>query len=342
MLNRLGGGDMTTIHDVAAMADVSPTTISRYLNNRIDLPKETTKRIDQAILALDYRPNLIAKRLSLGRTETIGLVTPEFGNPFFAGLAAAVEDEAEKHGYSVLMSSTQGLRDRELKALLRLKDRHVDGLIMMTSQPDDGSLKDMVNRHSNVVIIDEDVPGIHAPRLFVENEVGARLATDHLIKMGHRRIAHIGGPVGLLSGQERAHGFRTAMDEAGLVPDQNLIIAGDYTPEFGAQAMEQILAGPVRPTAIFAGSDALILGILRVLRAHCLSVPEDMSLVGFDDSPFSEFMAPPLTTIRQPIEAMGRAGFKALFGLFTQQAHEPVRRFPVTLIERQSVRKIDV
>ena len=333
---------MTTIHDVAALADVSPTTISRYLNNRIDLPKETTRRIDQAILALDYRPNLIAKRLSLGRTETIGLVTPEFGNPFFAGLAAAVEDEAEKHGYSVLMSSTQGLRGRELKALQRLKDRHVDGLIMMTSQPDDGSLKDMVNRHSNVVIIDEDIPGIHAPRLFVENEVGARLATEHLIKMGHRQIAHIGGPVGLLSGQERAQGFKNAMKQAGLDPDPRLIISGDYTPEFGAQAMEQILAGPIRPTAIFAGSDALILGIVRVLRSHSLSVPGDISLVGFDDSPFSEFMAPPLTTIRQPIDAMGRVGFQTLFGLLNAQQNESSSRFPVTLIERQSVRKIDV
>ena len=333
---------MTTIHDVAALADVSPTTVSRYLNNRIDLPKETSKRIDQAILALDYRPNLIAKRLSLGRTETIGLVTPEFGNPFFAGLAAAVEDEAEKHGYSVMMSSTQGQRNRELKALQRLKDRHVDGLIMMTSQPDDGVLKDMVNRHSNVVIIDEDIPGIHAPRLFVENEVGARLATEYLIRMGHRLIAHIGGPTGLLSGHERAQGFLRSMRDAGLEPDPALIISGDYTPEFGAEAMEQILAGPSRPTAIFAGSDALILGIIRVLRSHSIAVPDDLSLVGFDDSPFSEFMAPPLTTIRQPIEEIGRAGFQALYGLFTQQAHEPVRRFPVTLIERQSVRKIDV
>ena len=126
---------MATIHDVARSAGVSPTTVSRYLNNRIELPSSTASRIDAAILRLDYRPNVLAKRLSTGRSDAIGLVTPEIREPFFAELASAVEDEADRHGYTIFMSSTRSDRAREIAAINRLHDRHVDGLIMMTIRP---------------------------------------------------------------------------------------------------------------------------------------------------------------------------------------------------------------
>ncbi|MEP9373736.1 LacI family DNA-binding transcriptional regulator [Mesorhizobium sp. KR1-2] len=329
---------MATINDVAQEAGVSPTTVSRYLNGRIELPASTSGRIDAAIKRLDYRPNLLAKRLSTGRTETIGIVAPEIANPFFADLAAAIEDEAEQHGYSVLMSSTRGATEREIACLRRLDDRHVDGLIMMTNRPDDGRLAASMSAHASVVLVDEDVPGVAVPKIFVENAEGAYQATRYLIGAGHRRIAHIGGPVGLMSAQERKDGFLRAMREAGLEPTH--ILQEAYSREFGAAAMADILSSADRPTAVFAGSDFIAIGAMQVIRDHGLNVPKDISLVGFDDMPFADMLAPGLTTVRQPTREMGRKAFRALFGLLNNQDVADVERLPVELVERHSVAKI--
>lgn len=328
---------MATIHDVAHDAGVSPTTVSRYLNNRIDLPAPTAARIDAAIAKLDYRPNLLAKRLSTGKSEAIGLVTPEISNPFFAELAAAVEDEAERHGYAVFMSSTRGDLARELSSLERLRDRHVDGLILMTNRPDDGQLAAMIRDSGHVVLVDEDIPGVEVPRIFVENEHGAYLATRHLIERGHRTIAMIGGPKGLLTVEERRAGFERAMGEAGLPIRPDHLPLGPYTREFGRAAAGAIMWAPDRPTAILAGSDYLAIGVLETLGKFGVSVPDDMSLIGFDDMPFADLIAPGLTTIRQPIAAMGRLAFKTLLALMNQEQPQMLTRLPVELVDRKSV-----
>jgi LacI family transcriptional regulator len=328
---------MATIHDVAQSAGVSPTTVSRYLNNRIDLPAPTAARIDAAIAKLDYRPNLLAKRLSTGKSEAIGLVTPEIGNPFFAELAAAVEDEAERHGYAVFMSSTRGELSREVSSLKRLQDRHVDGLILMTNRPDDGTLAALIRETSNVVLIDEDIPGVDVPRIFVENQHGAYLATRHLIETGHRAIALVGGPEGLLSVSERRAGFERAMADAGLPVHADHIHQGTYSREFGRAAVTTLLALPEPPTAILACSDYIAVGVMQGLRNFGLRVPADMSLVGFDDMPFAELIDPPLTTIRQPVAAMGRLGFQTLLALMNHEQPQMLTRLPVELVDRQSV-----
>jgi LacI family transcriptional regulator len=328
---------MATIHDVAASAGVSTTTVSRYLNNRIELPATTAARIDAAITELDYRPNVAARRLSTGRTEAIGLVTPEIREPFFAELASAVEDEAERHGYTIFLSSTRSDRAREIAALNRLSDGHVDGLILMTNAPDDGTLAGLIARRRNVVLIDEDVPGVSVPRVLVENERGAYTATRHLIEAGHTAIAYVGGPVGLFSVEERLAGFVRAMDELGIPLRHELMQLGSFAPEFARSAVLGFLEERDPPTAIFASSDYLAVGAIRALRLAGLEVPRDMSLVGFDDLPLTELFDPPLTAIRQPIEALGRAGFQALFALLNGRQPEMLTRLPVTLIKRESV-----
>lgn len=328
---------MATIHDVARTAGVSATTVSRYLNNRIDLPSSTARRIDAAIAALQYRPNLLAKRLSTGRTEAISLVTPEIGNPFFAELAAAVEDAAEQRGYAVFMSSTRGDRAREAAALQRLNDRHVDGLILMTSQPDDGTLARLIEGHDNVVLLDEDIPGATVPRVVVENAHGAYLATRHLIAAGHRAIAHVSGPEQLFSVRERYAGFARAMAEAGLPVRPGHVVCGAYSRDFGRQAVRRLLDAPERPTAVFAASDYVAIGVMEGLKAAGLVVPADMSLVGFDDMPFAEMIEPGLTTIRQPVAELGRTALHALLALLDKQAPPSLTRLSVSLVERQSV-----
>lgn len=329
---------MATIHDVAHDAGVSPTTVSRYLNNRIELPPATSARIDAAILKLDYRPSVIAKRLSTGRTEAIGLVTPEIREPFFAELASAVEDEADRHGYTIFMSSTRSDRAREIAAINRLHDRHVDGLIMMTNTADDGTLAKLIAKRRNVVLVDEDIPGVNVPRVFVENEKGAYAATQHLIEAGHRAIGFLGGPVGLFSAEERKAGFLAAMRDAGLTASEDLIRTGSFDPGLAAHSAIGFMRSPRPPTAIFASSDYLCIGAVTGLRSAGISIPADVSLVGFDDvQPLTELMHPPLTAVRQPISALGRRGFLALFALLNGEQPDMLTRLPVELITRASV-----
>ena len=328
---------MATIHDVAQDAGVSPTTVSRYLNHRIELPPATSARIDAAIAKLDYRPNLLAKRLSTGKTEPVGLVTPEIREPFFAELASAFEDEAERHGYTVFISSTRSSREREVASLERLHDRHVDGLVLMTNTPDDGTLAKLIGKRKNVVLLDEDIPGVNVPRLFVENTEGAAAATRHLIEAGHSRIAYLGGPRGLFSVVERHEGFRTAMAEAGLPVRPDYVALGGFDPELARAATLKFLALPEPPTAIFASSDYLAIGAVMGLRDAKISVPDQMSLIGFDDMPFGALLTPPLTAIRQPVDQIGRAGFQLLLQLLKGETPTALTRLPVELIRRQSV-----
>lgn len=331
---------MATLSDVAEVAGVSPTAVSRYLNNRIDLPQATRDRIDAAIAKLNYRPNLLAKRLSTGKTEAISLVTPEIANPFFAELAASIEAEAQRHGYAVYMSSTQGDRAREIDAIQRLQDQHVDGLIMMTNQPDDGTLAALLQPHNNVVLLDEDIPGVSVPRVFVENEQGTYLGTRHLIDSGHRDIAIISGPSGLMSVRERLAGYQRAMDEAGLTVRPDWVLLGDYSRDYGRSATVHLLGGTSMPTAVLACSDYIAIGVLQAMRQAGKNVPNDLSLVGFDDMPFAELVDPALTTIRQPIAEMGRTAFEQLLALINKTEAEPLTRLPVSLVIRKSVQNL--
>lgn len=329
---------MATLSDVAAEAGVSPTAVSRYLNNRIDLPQATRDRIDAAIAKLDYRPNLLARRLSTGKAEAISLVSPDIANPFFAELAAAVEREAHAHGYAIYISSTSGDLDQEADAIRRMADGHVDGLIMMTNRVDDGRLAALLDGRDNVVLLDEAIDGVSVPGVFVENETGAYQATRHLIEKGHRDIAVIAGPTRLMSVTERLAGFERAMKEAHLPVRPGWMMLGDYSRSYGRSAAAVLLDAPVRPTAILACSDYIAIGVMQAVRSRGLVIPDDLSLVGFDDMAFAELVDPPLTTVRQPLAEMGRLAVQYLLALIDGGAVPPAEtRLPVDLIIRDSV-----
>lgn len=329
---------MATLSEVAAEAGVSPTAVSRYLNNRIELPQATRDRIDAAIAKLDYRPNLLARRLSTGKAEAISLVSPDIANPFFAELAAAVEREAHAHGYAIYISSTSGDLDQEADAIRRMADGHVDGLIMMTNRVDDGRLAALLDGRDNVVLLDEAIDGVSVPGVFVENEAGAYEATRHLIEKGHRDIAVIAGPTRLMSVTERLAGFERAMKEAHLPVRPGWMMLGDYSRSYGRSAAAVLLDAPVRPTAILACSDYIAIGVLQAVRARGHVIPDDLSLVGFDDMAFAELVDPPLTTVRQPLAEMGRLAVQYLLALVDGGTAPPAEtRLPVELIIRHSV-----
>ncbi|MEM9578413.1 MAG: LacI family DNA-binding transcriptional regulator [Pseudomonadota bacterium] len=328
---------MTTLSDVAREAGLSTAAVSRYLNSKLDLPNETKARVDAAIAKLDYRPNQMARRLTMGRTEAIALLVPEITNPFFAALAAAIETEARSHGYSVYLSSSGGSLDREIESLQRLSERHMDGLILCTNRPDDGSLAAQLERHRNVVLADEDVAGPQLGRVFVDNRLGAKLATRHLIGFGHRDIAIIAGPKTLFSGRERLAGFREAMAKANVPVDKRRVFQGSYSMDYGRQVARSLLAGPARPTAIFACSDFVATGVLEVARALSISVPDELSIIGFDDMPFASMLSPGLTTVHQPVDDLGKHAVRALLSTFDDPSPPETRGLPVKLVVRDSV-----
>ncbi|MCX5514963.1 LacI family DNA-binding transcriptional regulator [Kaistia algarum] len=324
--------------DVARAAGVSVATISRYLNNTLHLPEPTVLRIRQAIDTLGYKPNPHARSLSLGRSDTLGLVVPDITNPYFARLAAAVEREAARRGYGLSLCASLNTQEREREYLERLSRAAVDGIIFVTNHPDDGMLKEPINRSGQrMVILDEDVAGVTGAKVFSDNEQGGFLAGRHLVELGHRRIAFFGGPETMGSTQMRLSGVRRAITDAGVEAEITDIYCGDYSPEHGRASAERLLATGSRATALLVSSDQIMLGALEIFRRQKLRIPAQLSVIGFDDiAPFVLF-DPPLTSIRQPVDAMGRRAVDLMVrGLAGEDVSEVVEHLPVELILRES------
>lgn len=328
------------IADVAKMAGVSPATVSRWLNGSIVLPETTSGRIRAAVDELRYQPHAQARRLSKGKAEAIGIIVPDIANPFFALLAGEAERVAVAGGYDVVIWSSRNEISRELACFDRLQSGYVDGLLVITNHEDDGRLAERITAvRGRVVLIDEDIRGAKAPKFFVENERGGYLATRHLTERGHRRIAHIGGPRGVMSAIERARGWRRALAEAGIEPQPSWHVFSEYEVEPARlDAMALFRLSPA-PTAVFAGSDAIALGVMYQARAQGVAIPDDLSLVGFDGMPITELLGPPLTSVEQPIDRLGRLGAERLLAMIEggpEASAEPIR-LPVALVSRASV-----
>lgn len=224
-----------------------------------------------------------------------------------------------------------------------MDSKQLDGLIVLTSCAEGDAFGQHLANRARVVLIDEDASIEGVPKVFVENHKGGYLATQHLLSHGHTRIAHICGPKGLFSAKERFGGYATALAEHGLEVAPDLVQFGLYTEAFGYTATQKLRELPQPPSAIFAASDYAALGVLRCLNEHYLHVPNDMSLVGFDDIPLARLLQPPLTTIKQPIDRLGREGIDLLVEMITtgKTTRPLVQRFSVELVERGSVKPLD-
>lgn len=326
------------LQDVALAAEVSVATVSRFLNGGLTLPPATAKRIDRAIRALNYRPNAQARRLSLGRSETIGLVIPAIANPFFAQLADAVELAAEARGLSVLLCLSRNQIKRELDYLALLQSNHVDGLLFLTNRTGTSGLAKAINAARKVVVVDEDVPGAVVPKVFAANEQGGLLAGEYLLRAGHCRLACVGGPQGMLSTTERLAGFRRAVAsrrDCAIVAELHC----DYSAEAGRRITDVVLDARPPPTAVFATSDMVAMGILERLRERGVTVPGDLSLITFDDVGPLHLFAPPLSAIRQPVAEMGMRAVDLLLSHIAGSvpAGTELVRLPVELVARASV-----
>jgi LacI family transcriptional regulator len=303
---------MPTMREVAEKAQVSPTTVSHVINNTRFVSEDVRDRVLAVMKELGYRPNALARSLRRGITFTIGLILPDSANPFFAEVGRSIEESAFQYGYNVILCNTEGSYDREQIYVDLLIEKQVDGLIFVAAGDQSESLRSLLEEDVLVVLIDRRVPGIDVDVVLSDNRQGGYLATRHLIDLGHSRIACLAGPSNVTPSSERVTGYLQALREAGLAPDEKLIVSGNFRAESGFQIIQDLLRLPEPPTAVFASNDLMAIGAMRAAAQNGLRVPEDISIVGFDDIELASYVIPALTTVRQPKSEMGKAAVELL------------------------------
>ena len=335
-----------TIRDVARKARVSHQTVSRVINGSAQVTAQTRERVLQAIRELEYVPSAVARSLSTDRTHTLGMVTTDVSDHFFAEAVAGAEAEARKRGYFLIIGSIEeGSEDDERTYLRLMLERRVEGLIVAVPRlhlAQDDLLGDAVVRVPTVFVAsDVELPG--ADHIDIDNRRGGADATAYLVRQRHRVIGTITGPLDWPSARSRLDGYRDALRDAGIAADRALVEpCVDWGLESGRRAAERLIGSRPRVTAIFAQSDLLALGAIATLRARDLRVPEDVSVVGFDDIPVASVFDPPLTTVRQPMREVGELAAR-LIGERTSarraKGSRHVLRAP--LVVRGSVARLD-
>ena len=304
---------MATIKDVAETAQVSITTVSHVINSTRFVSPEVRKRVEEAMTQLGYQPNGLARSLRMGKTKTIGLIVPDASNLYFAEYARCIEDLGFQHGYSVILCNTDDNLEKEASYIDLLVNKQVDGVIFISAGGEGEALKKLKSQHIPIVIADREAAHINADLVLLDNLLGGYLATRHMIGLGHRRIACISGPSQLNPSAQRVNGYLQAMREAGLTTPENYILLGDFHFQSGERCMDTLIAlGKERPSAVFACNDLMAMGAIRSARRQGLHLPEELSIVGFDNILLSQAFFPALTTIDQPIQEMAEAIIRVL------------------------------
>jgi LacI family transcriptional regulator len=286
--------------------------VSRFVNSAGPVAGLTGQRIETAVRALRYRPNGIARSLVLKTTHTIGLLLPDITNPFFPSLVKGVQLLANERGYVVLLCSTLGDEKSEEEYLKLLRAKQVDGILAVGLVLHRQQIERLAAAGIPFVSLDRNIDFPGAPLVQVNHRQSAMLATQHLLALGHRSIVHITGPLRLRVSRERLAGYLAALARAGVKPVRRLRITGDFTEESGYRDIERLLAESVSFTAVFAANDLSAIGVMAALKRHGRRVPEDVSVVGFDDIHLAAYTSPPLTTIQQPTFEMGRRAAQIL------------------------------
>jgi DNA-binding LacI/PurR family transcriptional regulator len=329
---------VATIQEVARAAGVAPSTVSRYLNGQLRVSPATEARMLDAVRDLGYVPNAQARNLARRRSGVVGFVVPEISNPYFGAIADYVVDAVERHGLLVLLCSTRSQAVREASYIDLLASGAIDGMLYLGSFRSNERLAAAIRGGLPVVVIDEpiaDAPGVHT--VVMDDYAGGYQAASYLVALGHRQIAFVSGPAELASVQERRRGYEDALRKGGIDPAEQLMLAGHFTEQFGMSALPRLLAGPQPPTAAFVASDYIALGMLSAAETHGVRVPADLSVVGFDDIRFSQYVRPRLTTIRSPLERLAQVGVELLFErLAGGDAGARTEVLPVELIVRES------
>ncbi len=328
--------EKVTLEMVAEQAGVSPSTVSRILNGTAIVSDEKRAAVDEAIASLGYVPNPVARGLAGGRTLSVGVVTQAIDSPFYGAALRSIESTLGPAGYSPLFMSGHWHADEEARCIEVLRARRVDGLIILTGRLSDSALR-AVAKTLPVVVTGRD---LKAPRLYslnFDNFEGARLATQHLIALGHRRIAFIMGDAQHPDALERQRGYSAALEAAGLRYEPSLVLPGQFSEETGLFAVERLLDRGVPFSAVFAANDQMAFGAALALYRHNRRVPQDVSVVGFDDVASALYAIPPLTTVHQPVREIGRLAAQAMLDLLAGRRPQLTVPLPRVVV-RESTR----
>ena len=330
--------------DVGKLAGVSRATVSQVLNNKagFSVPLETRQRVLAAAEQLGYVPNAAARNLRTQKTNTIGVIIQDINNPFYPAFVRGVQDIAEQVGYDVISFNTDSSEARERHFVDVLRRGRVDGVVGVFWHVRADGLKELTDRGIPIALLGQLSQPVDdlIDQVYIDDQTAARHAVQHLVSAGHRRIALVSGPEHLL--QERVAGYRTALTDAGLFDQIQIVHSADLTEEGGYHSAQSLLKGPEGPTAIFAINDLLALGTLRASREAQLRIPEDLALVGFDDIPAARLVTPALTTVHQFQYQLGQRCAQMLMerldGTFTENHGRKVE-MPFELIIRESTRR---
>ena len=326
------------MHEIARLAGVSQSTVSRVLNGHTAVAPEKYAAVMDVVERLNYRPNVAAQGLAQGKTLAIGILTRMFGSPFYGELLRGIGDGLHGSFYYPVISLGGDLGNEDYVALDRLLSRRVDALIILYSTQLTDEYMREVAQHTPMIVVGRLVPGLEPYCVYLNNQAGAYTATSYLISKGHTKIAHITGSLYALDGIARREGYIQALSDHGIEVDPDLIVEGDFSESSGVLGVDSLLAkrGLHPFTAIFVGNDQSALGARLALYQRQIDVPVDISLMGFDDVGGVQYMTPPLTTIRQPLYYVGLMAAKSAIVAISGDKF-PLPEFPLELVVRQSV-----
>jgi LacI family transcriptional regulator len=321
-----------TLEEIAKAAGVSRSTVSRVINDEPNVRVEVRERVWKVVDEMGYHPNAAARSLASRRTRTLGVIVPQtvntvFVDPFFPDVLRGIADAANESKYYLMLSmANQPMEDNFYRRVLR--GQMLDGVVIVSARVGDPLIPRLLRDHILFVTVGRRPNHPDVSYVDVDNVHGARMATEHLLRHGRRRVATITGPADMVAGLDRREGYQTAVREAGLAVNEELIVEGDFTETGGYAAMEQLL--PLEPEAVFVASDLMALGALRALQQAGQRVPEDVAVIGFDDAPIATYTNPPLTTVRQPVHQMGVTAIKLLLRLLEDEVKKPLRTILTT------------
>ncbi|AKD38551.1 protein RbsR [Pasteurella multocida subsp. multocida OH4807] len=323
---------MATMKDIARIANVSTSTVSHVINNSRFVSDEIRDKVMAVVKELNYTPSALARSLKVKETKTIGLLVTATNNPFFTEVVSGVEQYCHQHHYNLILSNTEGNTDRLLNNLHTLIQKQVDGLLLMCSDSRIQIGKDL-NLNLPFVIMDWWPTEEKADKIFENSEYGGYLATKALIEKGHRRIAIITGNLKKSLAHNRLNGYQRALAEANLPRQPEYIIESHFDFEGGMRGMEKVLLLNPRPTAVFACSDSIAFGAYQTIWRHGLSIPQDISIIGYDNITLAQYMSPPLSTINQPKAELGKLAVETLL----QRIKNPTNSYRTFLLEPELI-----
>lgn len=332
---------MVTIKDVSELAQVSTSTVSRVICKNGIVSEKTRERVLEAIKELGYKPNILAQGLKNKRSNVIGMVVPDICSPFFGMMLGGVEQAVERAHMNLLVASGHADKKDEIKAIESLLGYRCDALILCIEGIETEEITESISMDLPVIRLGRSVDNCPISSVHLDNQLGGYLATQYLISQGHTDIVHITGPQQYLDSRHRMQGYKKALKEAGIPFRKTRVIEGNFTEEFGYNATLELLKRKLKYTAIFAGDDDIAAGVMEALQEKGIKVPDELSLIGFDDMYHSRYMSPKLTTIRQPIVEMGKKAGEIAIELIASGEKEIIDySFEPELVVRSSVRAI--